>query len=341
MIVLTAKQISLFKNVLLRLSPQERGFVEATSVRAGLAAARAAGHRQYGRPADQVTKVIGERVSADVCRGLVAVWALELPERVEAEALPTAVLELYPFWLDQLAEWLSRETGPYDADYWAKDVRFALGLSVPGSRTQTLDLVAYCRPGQIVRDALKRRNPDVLLRYVSIGGWHTNWLETHTESRHTQDFTEAGWDRLWASAAALCRSRPSLAGVIGSSWFFDPPLESISPRLTYLRANPTAHGAFTVDQGPGQTHSDRASATSPTRRAMIAAGKYVPHSWLLAWPRASLIEWAYRKYRAVIQPDRRRPTLADGRRSGVASRRTMSRGTDRRVISERRVRSGD
>ena len=44
---------------------------------------------------------------------------------------------------------------------------------------------------------------------------------------------EDGWNEAWATAAELCRGRPELAGMIGSSWFYDPPLTEISPRLAH------------------------------------------------------------------------------------------------------------
>ena len=77
--------------------------------------------------------------------------------------------------------------------------------------------------------------------------------------------------------------------MIGSSWFYDPPLETISPRLAYLRLNPLKGGAFIIHQGPAPIHSERASATSPTREAMIESGEYTPSSWLVAWPKSTLI----------------------------------------------------
>lgn len=334
---LSQRQIYLFESVVERTPPAERTWIAASSESAARSARTYAKHRQFGRPAEQISRLTGEQFSDDGRRGLIATWALNLPATIESEGLPHNVLDLYPFWIDRLAEWLSQQNGLYDPDYWAKDVRFTLGLSVPGSRTQSIDLISTCSPGQVVRDALRRRTVEFLLHYMSIGGWRRTWLQTHTESRHTDDFNEAGWDRLWVSAAAICRARPDLAGIIGSSWFFDPPLETISPRLGYLRATPMANGAFMVEQGPGQTHSDRAAATSPTRRALIQSGEYIPRSWLLAWPRTPLISWAQDKVRMIHRPDRRRSVALDGRRSGIPTRRAEPRAADRRQGIDRRM----
>jgi len=92
-----------------------------------------------------------------------------------------------------------------------------------------------------------------------------------------------------------------MAGMLGSSWFYDPPLEQISPRLAYLRVNPLKHGAFLIHQGPGEIHTQRAATSSPTRAALIEKGEYTARSWIVAWPRAALIKWA----------DARKAQLAD------------------------------
>ena len=76
--------------------------------------------------------------------------------------------------------------------------------------------------------------------------------------------------------------------MIGSSWFYDPPLEQISPRLAYLRLNPTRNGAFMIHQGPGDVHTERAAASPGSRRALIEKGEYLPRCWIVAWPRAPL-----------------------------------------------------
>ena len=301
MIQLLPRHRQIFWSVLADLADDEAAAVEAIFQSAATAAIEAAGHKDYAAPARRVDLAAGRYCSSHVKRGLIAKWMLGLPDRVSQEALPQTVLDLYPFWIEEFANWLSTQRGRYDDDHWAKDVRFALALSVPGNRTQTIDLVSYCRPGQILRHAVLRADLRTLLRYLACGGWHRKWLQTHTESRHLHDFHETGWDRLWSTAADICMVRTDLAGMVGSSWFFDPPLDVISPRLSYLRHNPEAGGAFTADQGSSRTHCERASATSPTRRAMIADGTYTPHSWLLAWPRRSLLAWAadYRRRTAA------------------------------------------
>lgn len=295
MSILTPAHVEAFQAVRDRLSPADRDRVDAASVEAVDPARAAASHWNFDLPAHAADAALGSDATDDMRRALVATWALEMNDRIAAANLPVAVTELHPYWLDQLAAFLTAADGAYDRDHWAKDVRFALVLSVPGARTQTIDLSSPMGPGQVLRNGRDGYGWSQAAAYMKAGGWKKAWLEVHTESRHTEDFTEAGWDRAWATAAAICKSRPELAGMIGSSWFYDPPLETISPRLGYLRLNPLKGGAFIIHQGPAAIHSERCGATSPTRRAMIESGEYLPRSWLVAWPRASLIAWAERR----------------------------------------------
>ncbi|HAJ01949.1 MAG TPA: hypothetical protein DCL55_01690, partial [Brevundimonas sp.] len=109
---------------------------------------------------------------------------------------------------------------PYDRDFWAKDVRLSLALSVPGARTQMIDLSSPMGPGQVLRHAREGWGWSVIPAYAAAQAWKP-WLEVHTESRELSDFNEAGWDRAWATAAEILKTRPEMAGMLGSSWFYD------------------------------------------------------------------------------------------------------------------------
>ena len=302
--MLSPAQVEAFKGVQQRLAPDLLYRVLTASVEAIRPAYASASHWNFDLPSHAADEALGPDATDAMRRALVATWVLEMGERVAEAKLPVEVHDLYPFWLDKLAAFLTEAAeidAVYDPDHYAKDVRFSLVLSVPGARTQTIDLSSPMGPGQVVRNGRDGYGWSQIVAYVKAQGWKKPWLEVHTESRHTDDFTEAGWDRAWATAAAICKTRPELAGMIGSSWFYDPPLETISPRLAYLRLNPLKGGAFIIHQGPGQVHSDRCGATSPTRRAMIESGEYLPRCWQVAWPRKALIDWAESRVAEPVQ----------------------------------------
>jgi hypothetical protein len=292
---LSQPQIAAFEAVLNRIPAEDRARIHALKAGAAAAAEASARHWDFDQPGHRAEEALaaafGPAVTDAHRRALIAVWALEMPARVPAADLPSAVLELYPEWIQRLADFLTAAADPYDRDYWAKDVRISLVLSVPGARTQMIDLSSPMGPGQVLRHAREGWGWSVIPAYASAQAWKP-WLEVHTEARELSDFNEAGWDRAWATAAEICKRRPEMAGMLGSSWFYDPPLEQISPRLAYLRVNPLKNGAFLLHQGPGEIHTQRAATSSPTRAALIEKGEYTARSWIVAWPRAALIKWA-------------------------------------------------
>ena len=76
-------------------------------------------------------------------------------------------------------------------------------------------------------------------------------------------------------------------GFCGASWFYDPQLENISPRLVYLAADPIAGGAERFHLG--EDHTGSALSKSNTRVKFYDQGKYLPQSYLLVWYRKSMI----------------------------------------------------
>ncbi len=287
--------IARFDAVRARVPEADRALLAALADDAAAAAAVSAPHWDFDQPGHRVEEALcaafGTRLSDDHRRAMIAHYAMELPGRIAAERLPEASLELYPEWIGRMADFLTAAADPYDRDFWAKDVRISLVLSVPGARTQMIDLSSPMGPGQVLRHAREGWGWSVIPAYAAAQAWKP-WLEVHTEARELSDFNEAGWDRAWATAAEICKRRPEMAGMLGSSWFYDPPLEQISPRLAYLRLNLLKHGAFMVHQGPGEIHTQRAATSSPTRAALIEAGQYTARSWIVAFPRAALIKWA-------------------------------------------------
>jgi len=292
---LSQSQIAAFEAVLNRVPAQDRARLHTLKAAAATAAQASAPHWDFDQPGHRAAEALAEAFGVALTdahrRALIAVWALEMPARVPAAGLPSAVLELYPQWIQRLADFLTAAADPYDRDFWAKDVRISLVLSVPASLTQLIDLSSPMGPGNVLRHAREGWGWSVIPAYAAAQAWKP-WLEVHMDIRDLSDFNEPGWDRTWAAAAEICKCRPEMAGMLGSTWFYDPPLEQISPRLAYLRLNPLKHGAFMVHQGPGEIHTQRAATASLTRAALIQKGEYTARSWTLAWPRAALIKWS-------------------------------------------------
>ena len=109
-------------------------------------------------------------------------------------------------------------------------------------------------------------------------------------------FNPLGWSLFYRRAAELLRCNPQVKGLFGITWFYDPVLEVISPRLAYLRKLITDHGGKLFKFGPCDNQSiEDATLRSPTRRLLWEQGKYTPTRYLAVWPRRELIAWAERQ----------------------------------------------
>jgi hypothetical protein len=174
-------------------------------------------------------------------------------------------------------------------DAFVKDLRFAAGFTVPGG-AEVLDLRSQLGTRASLHFLARRPSPGAAM--ALLGGRSIDpWFRIHTEKRYLRHFHAPGWEAFYRRVASMLQAHQDVRGVVGTSWFFDPQLETISPRLAYLR-NPLAHGAFLVR---GQTTEfDIASATvnSEARQALVAQGRYTPTPYTLVWPRADLLRWA-------------------------------------------------
>jgi len=117
-------------------------------------------------------------------------------------------------------------------------------------------------------------------------------LQIHTHTAYLAEFNEEGWNECYRTCAELYRVHPECLGMFGGSWFYDPALPPISPRLAYLSDIPVAGGAHRVLAETQGDFVQDAIATSPSRRKLFEAGSYRPRSFILAWSRSAQQRWA-------------------------------------------------
>ncbi len=227
-------------------------------------------------------------------RLLVIELILGLPERIANRQLPDSILALYSAAMVRLLAYLRNADDPeyyYPNECFVKDLRFASGFTVPCG-AQIVDLrsvIGYrASAGWLLRQP-SARHIGIVLRARQL----VPWFRIHTESRYLDDFNETGWNACYLRIAALLQLHPEVLGMAGTSWFYDPQLDSISPRLRYLRRCPVEHGASVFRSGTSDFDIRSATAKSDTRRRLYEAGKYTPAAYTLLWPRKSLLDWAH------------------------------------------------
>jgi hypothetical protein len=257
----------------------------------------AASHWNFSAPADIVDQLL--QLPHAFSRGSdprdrtrlrrVAVARLALKFFQVDDRLPESVKRLYPDFFARLL--LTGIRDEYCDDHFVKDVRYALGVTIPTGALQ-FDLNTGVGPKVILRDFLMTGSLDSSLRYATSFGWG-RWYGNHLDLRALKEFTPEGWTASFARIAEVLELNPAVRGVAGVSWFYDPEVARISPHLAYVQT-PLRYGAFLAKMRTPPHDVDNALVRSPTRKKLYAEGKYVPACYLLAWPRRRLLAWAER-----------------------------------------------
>ncbi len=275
------------------VSDAERARIRTDLPQLAETARRISGHWDFAGPAMVFERWLDGENEADrlrLKRAIVAQLALQ-QFRVE-DPLAPPVIALYPGFIERLAAFLKDGArDEYDTDYFIKDVRYALGLTVPAG-TLSFDLRYRIGPKLALR-SLVRGDVGCAVDYLRWQGWG-RWYNGHIDSRDPDGVSPAGWTECFKRIAPVLKANPDVRGVVQVSWFYDPVVTDISPRLAYLRSIQTDNGAFLIRLGPSAYDRENATAKSETRRKLVEEGRYEPTGYLVAWPSQRLIDWAER-----------------------------------------------
>ena len=245
-----------------------------------------------------IERAIREEAGSEACddyHKLVMASLIErFPSRVQSHRIPDSVRSVFEAELARMLDDMdSNPAGSYvhSNDVFRKDLCSCLLRMYPCG-AQVVDTVAGIarRPlftGGGIAQALR-------------AGWYflfrahgfSRFYEIHTHTPTLSEFNADGWDRCYVRIADLLKLNPEIRGFYGASWFYDPALEEISPRLGYLRHRPTEGGARFFRLGSFEASRRDALATSKTRRRLFEEGKYLPTHYLMVWERNDVIDWA-------------------------------------------------
>lgn len=176
-------------------------------------------------------------------------------------------------------------------DYYYKDLSMAQRIMFPAGAQ-----VTETSAGFGIKQGLQGGLFDSMrfLWLTAIQGGCKGYYQIHTHTPELSEFNPQGWNDCYLRIAEMLELNPQVKGIFGGSWFYDPQLKTVSPRLMYLQSVPLENGARSF-----YTHDDtsgNAIYSSKTRRKLHDEGKYTPQCYLLIWPREAMIRWA-REYK--------------------------------------------
>jgi len=205
-------------------------------------------------------------------------------------ALPDAVRALYPRELERIRGQVLAAPPSYfdfEADPFLKDFALLTHRFVPVG-------AAFAEPGAGVPRRVLRAGPSAAWLMLARARGFRPFFALHAHPLALDDFNPAGWLATYHRLAALLEANPGVRGITSASWFLDPALRTVSPRLAYLRDVPEAGGARFYFVARDTRGESGALARSPTRRGLFAQGRYVPEVWLRVWLRDDLVAWSRR-----------------------------------------------
>jgi hypothetical protein len=127
-----------------------------------------------------------------------------------------------------------------------------------------------------------------------LGPLYQSHLDTREGSISLAEFNPGGWIRSYLRIADILRANPEIKGNFGITWFNDPKMKEISPKLSYIREISVTNGGKIFYYGSSKAVIRDALSKSATRRRLYQEGSYVPRSFIRIWSRSKLIGWADR-----------------------------------------------
>lgn len=117
-------------------------------------------------------------------------------------------------------------------------------------------------------------------------------LASHFDKRRPEAFSPEGYRQLYLTIARLLREMPDHLGFLSSSWWHDPAVGRISPKLSFLNSLPLSGGARIYRIGTDETAVSTALRLSKERKEAYRKGIYHPTYYHLIWARRRLLNWA-------------------------------------------------
>lgn len=212
-------------------------------------------------------------------------------ENIFSDKYPQSIQEQYKITLNRFFQFSSTEEGwgKYNEDVYWKDLSIARQQMFPAG-AQIVE--AYSGFGLKQGLSLNMLQSVRFLTLIAKSGGREGYYQIHTHMPELSEFNEAGWNSCYVRLAEMLEKNARIKGMVGGSWFYDPQLEHVSPRLMYLQKVPINGGAKLFHIGKDTTGNP--FAKSKTRRKLYDEGKYIPQSYLLVWPRKELMDWADR-----------------------------------------------
>ena len=245
---------------------------------------------------DAMGKRFGAKTEALFCQLIILRFAEISIKRLGQGVFPATIEALYTQWLQKIILDFPLKIKGY---YYENDL-FLKYLSVCSMR---------CLP---VGGAWIAEQSGISRRFLFTGGFvqffkslffllfsmrgSVPFYQIHMVQSMKDQVNPEGRYECYRGVSELLKVNKDVKGMLAGSWYYDPAIQSISPRLSYLSQNAIENGAKVFKVGSTAADINNATLRSNTRKKLYEAKKYLPTTYLLIWPRKNLIKWSSENY---------------------------------------------
>jgi len=217
-------------------------------------------------------------------------------QQLENTDLPTDIEQMYLNWFNRVLSDLEIQSDnyySYNEDLFLKDLAVCSLRMKPVGGAWTIDIESVSKRALTANGPRKYVN-NVAFHLLKQKGLKPYYV-IHTFDRYIMRFTAEEMEKAYIRIAGLMRLDPKIKGIYRGSWFLDPEIDRVSPRLAYLRRIPFENGARLFRIKTRELDTQRAIFNSPERKKLYRNREYKPARWAYVWPREEFLQWAKRQ----------------------------------------------
>jgi len=246
--------------------------------------------RKLKRAYDQIKSQYGTHALSLYLKSALCCFISDSLERLKHKKLPDEIKNLYHEWF----EWVLEDFSKRPDDYYSHRCQsFVLDVLVCSLRTIPIGGAWIIEIRGVGLRPFFSGDVGQFFSYLFFiifkARGFSPYVTTHTAARTLRHFNEHQMNSAYLRIAELMKMNPRIKGLYRRSWFLDPKLEDISPKLGYLRKVPLQNGAKLFAAGSTKQDIKYALAVSRTRRRLHKEGKYLPTGHAFIWPRKEFL----------------------------------------------------
>ena len=239
---------------------------------------------------------IKQNYSNEIFSSYLEIVALNLAynsyDLMELLDFPEYIKEIYPSWIKRIFEVDSfkKITQNFNNDLLLKYLSICSLRSVPVGGAWFVELAGISKK-ILFQGGISQFFKCMFFATASMSAWKP-FYQLHMVQNMVDLVNPEGREACYLGIAELLKKNKDVKGMFAGSWYYDPVIKKISPRLSYLSNTALNNGAKVFRVGSSLADIDNATKTSPTRRQLYTNGDYVPTTFLLIWARKDLIAWS-------------------------------------------------